>query len=131
NILKQSIADISASLEKIENKKYPVAKYIELFSRYSRNIFIDVNEKNEGIYITEQPHISQVSFKRLYQVGMTSKHFPSQEAKNTFSYFSQEFKPVQTSDIQLYTFVELLNKTRLRDDFQLRLSYPVIIENEE
>jgi len=126
------IDELCLSLEKIDNREYTKEEFSELLIILAETAFvIEPKPKNSSILITELPSISKVPLKKIYHVGLTNNHFPVKTKKGDFSYFNQNLKPIETRHTQLFSFVELLNKTQDETDFSYYLSYPVIIENQE
>lgn len=129
--LTSMIQDTTTALSRMENRSYGIEEYYDIFNKQLENTFFKEDESSEGIIITELAYISKISLKRVYQVGMTNTHFPTNSGKNAFNIFMELFKPVQVRETQLAAFAELINKTTQLKDFKLYLSYPVIINNQE
>ena len=131
NALKNVISSMCTSLTKVSNKSYNREEYRKLYIKQAEESFFKDDEVGNGILITELSYISKVSFKRVYQVGMSSSNFPTPSSKNTFSTFLEIFRPIGVRETQLAAFAELLNNTITKESFTLHLSYPVIISNQE
>lgn len=101
--LKEVLAIITSSVEKIDNRKYEVVEFIDIFLKLSQSSFVSKEKYDSGVFVTELPFLSKMNFKRIYQVGMTNKHFPVASSKSIFQKFISKFKPIENRDTQLFT----------------------------
>ncbi|MFN4151277.1 MAG: PD-(D/E)XK nuclease family protein, partial [Candidatus Sericytochromatia bacterium] len=128
---KEVLENIVKSVEKIDNRKYELLEFIDIFLKLGQSRFVTKEKYNYGVFVTELPFLSKMNFKRIYQVGMTNKYFPTASSKSIFHKFISKFKPIETRDTQLFNFTEILNKSNIKEDFELRLCYPLVLQNEE
>lgn len=122
--------NISFYINKVNNKKHSLSEYSNFLKRFSINITYQNENKDYGVIISDSTTINKAQLKKIYQVGLTSKLFPTPNSNDIISKSINKILSHTEKDIQIFTVYEMLKK-KDKGLIDIQFSHPILINNEE